>query len=87
MSQDVWREEVASLMQRCAQEIRDRRDRQAGADFGTAIAYLQRAEDDGDRGAIALLEQVCIARSLDRTEKFSFAPGELEILTNRGQEK
>jgi len=87
MSQDAWREEVALLLERCAASIRERRDHQAGADFGTAIAYLQRAEDDGERGAIALFEQVCIARSLDRTERFSFAPGELEILSNRGQNK
>lgn len=87
MNQDAWREEVALLMERCARAIRERHDRQAGADFGTAIAYLQRAEDDGERGAVTLLEQVCIARSLDRTERFSFAPGELEILANRGQEK
>jgi hypothetical protein len=85
MGKDAWREEVASLLERCAASIRAHRDRQAGAEFGTATAYLQRAEDGGDRGAAALLEQVCMASSLDRTERFEFSPGELENLANQGK--
>jgi hypothetical protein len=80
MSNDAWREEVALLLERCAASLRSHRDRQGAADFGAAMAYLQRAEDKGEKGAVTLLAQVCVAQSLDRTERFSFSPGELEIL-------
>lgn len=87
MSNDAWREEVALLLERCAASLREHRDRQGGADLGTAMAYLQRAEDEGDKGATTLMGQVCVARSLDRTERFSFAPGELEMLEARSNPK
>ena len=51
------------------------------------MTYLQRAEDAGEKGAVTLLAQVCVARSLDRTERFSFAPGELELLERRSSGK
>jgi len=87
MGQDAWRNEVALLFERCAASLRANRDRQAGADFGTAIAYLQRAEEDGERGAISLLVQARSVRGDDRTERFSFVPGELENLSGRGNSK
>lgn len=83
MSNDAWREQVATLLERCATCLREHRDRQGAADFGAAMAYLQRAEDEGEKGAVTLMAQVCVARSLDRTERFSFAPGELELLEQR----
>ena len=83
MGQDAWRNEVALLFERCAASLRANRDRQAGADFGTAIAYLQRAEEDGERSAISLLAQARSVRGDDRTERFSFVPGELENLSGR----
>ncbi len=87
MSKEAWREEVASLLERCAACLREHRDRQGAADFGAAMAYLQRAEDAGEKGAVTLLAQVCVARSLDRTERFSFAPGELELLNQQSGRK
>jgi len=80
MSNNAWREDVAQLLERCAACLREHRDRQGAADLGTAMAYLQRAEDEGEKGATTFMAQVCVARSLDRTERFSFAPGELEQL-------
>ncbi len=83
MSNEAWREQVATLLERCAFCLREHRDRQGAADFGAAMSYLQRAEDEGEKGAVTLMAQVCVARSLDRTERFSFAPGELELLEQR----
>ena len=87
MSKSDWREEVATLLERCAACLREHHDRQGAADFGAAMTYLQRAEDAGEKGAVTLLAQVCVSRSLDRTERFSFAPGELELLERRGSAK
>lgn len=78
---------MAALLESCAASLRAHRDRQAGADFGTAIAYLQRAEDEGERSATALLAQAGSVRGDDRTERFSFVPGELEDLSGRGHDK
>jgi len=87
MSQNAWRNEVALLLEHCAVSLRARSDHQAGADFGTAIAYLQRAEDEGERSAIALLAQISGVRGEDSTQRFSFSPGELEILSGRSSGK
>jgi hypothetical protein len=87
MGQGAWRNEVALLLERCATSLRASRDRQAGADFGTAIGYLQRAQEDGEQGAISLLTQARSARSDDRTERFSFVPGELENLSGQNTRK
>ena len=87
MSQNAWRNEVALLLESCAASLRAHRDRQAGADLGTAIAYLQRAENDGERSATALLVQAGTVRGDDRTQRFSYAPGELEDLSGRHSDK
>ncbi len=87
MGQDAWRNEVALLLERCAASLRASRDRQAGSDYGTAIGYLQRAAEDGEQGAVSLLAQARSVRSDDRTERFSFVPGELENLTGHGSSK
>jgi hypothetical protein len=81
MTQHAWRSEVASLFEHCAEMLRARQDRQVAAAFGTALAYLVRAEDAGDRGATAVLSQVQRLRCEENTKRFSFAPGELEELT------
>jgi len=87
MSNDAWRENVALLLERCAASLREHKDRQGAADLGAAMAYLQRAEDKGESGAVTFMSQICIARSLDHTERFSFAPGELELLEQRSSGK
>jgi hypothetical protein len=81
MSQHAWRTEVALLLEQCAALLRARQDRQVAATFGTALAYLVRAEDAGDRGATYMLAQVQSLRCEENTKRFSFAPGELEELT------
>jgi hypothetical protein len=81
MDQGVWRSEVAVLLEQCAKLLIARQDIQAVATFGTAVAYLQRAADEGERSAAVLLEQAQHSRSVDRTKRFSFVPGELEELT------
>jgi hypothetical protein len=84
MPKDAWRNEVARLFEQCAASLRASRDRQAVADFGTAMAYLQRAEGEGEQSAIALLAQASCIGGKDETERFSFAPGELEKLSGKG---
>lgn len=83
MSQGAWRREVALLFEQCAGQLDARQDRQATAVFGTAIAYLQRAANEGDHTAMSLLAQAQSARCEDQTKRFSFSPGELEELTGR----
>jgi hypothetical protein len=87
MPQNSWQVEVARLFEYCAQCLRARQDRQSVVAFGTAIAYLQRAEADGARTASDLLAQFSGASADDRTKRFSFSPGELEELTGRTREK
>ncbi len=83
MSDDTWREEVAQLLESCATALRAHKDRRGAADLGSALAYLQRAEDRGDKGATLLLAQVTATPKLDDTERFTFSPGELEKLAAR----
>jgi hypothetical protein len=81
MAKGDWRSEVAKQLEQCAAAIRARTDRVATTSFGTAIGYLQQAEEAGDRGAAALLDQAANAKkNEDHTQRFSFAPGELEQL-------
>jgi hypothetical protein len=80
MAKIPWRNEVAELLEQCAAALRNRNDRQAIASLGTAIGYLQQAEENGDRTAIALLGQTGSTTPDDRTQRFSYAPGELEAL-------
>jgi hypothetical protein len=87
MSRGEWRTEVALLLESCATSLRAGRDRQAVADFGTAIAYLQRAENEGERGAVSMLAQTNPIRPDDRTQRFSFSPGELEELSGQSRRK
>jgi len=81
MPKAVWRDEVAKLLEQCAQSVRTRGDRQAASALGTALGYLQRAEQTGDLGALALMGQVRNTQHGENTQRFSFAPGELEELT------
>ncbi len=54
--------------------------RRASAALGTAIAYLEKARASGDAGASALMLQLAVSHEVESTERFSFAPGELEQL-------
>jgi hypothetical protein len=57
--------------------------RRASAALGTAVAYLEKARDSGDANAAALLLQLSVPVNEESTERFSFAPGELEQLRAR----
>ena len=83
MSKNGWREEVAILLERCAESLRAHKYHRGAADLGAALVYLQRAEDEGEKGATTLLAQVGDVPSRDRTNRFTFAAGELEQLKER----
>jgi hypothetical protein len=87
MVQSIWQAEVAQLLEYCAQCLRARSDRQAVVAFGTALAYLQRAQAEGARTAAELLAQFGELEGDGKTEKFMFAPGELEELARRNSDK
>jgi hypothetical protein len=63
--------------------LKSHNDRQAVVAFGTAIAYLYRAQDDAQRTAIEMLQQFEENGGDGHTQRFSFAPGELEELAKR----
>lgn len=83
MGNDAWREEVALLLQRCAESLRANKDRSAAADLGAALAYIQRADEHGEKGATILMAQMNGSAGLDQTKRFTFAPGELEELESQ----
>lgn len=81
-----WQAEVAGLLEQAAQALRSKRHRRAIVALGTAVAYVQRARDSGDRFAQELLSNT-IDNKEDRTERFTFQPGELEALRVTGLKK
>ncbi|HEY5959575.1 MAG TPA: hypothetical protein VIV60_23635 [Polyangiaceae bacterium] len=83
MSNQPWQLEVARLFEYCAECLKTHNERQAIVAFGTAIAYLQRAQDEGHRTAVELLQQFDANAGEGQTQRFSFAPGELEKLAKR----
>lgn len=87
MAESSWQVEVAQLLEYCAKSLRIKNDRQAVVALGTAIAYLQRAQERGERTARDLLLQFDEAGGDGGTQRFTFAPGELEELTSRSRDK
>lgn len=87
MAESSWQIEVAELLEYCAKSLRAKNDRQSIVAFGTAIAYLQRAQEQGERTARELLTQFDEAGGDGGTQRFTFAPGELEELTGRYRDK
>jgi len=81
-----WQAEVAALLEQAAQALRSKRHRRAIVALGTAVAYVQRARDRGDRFAQELLSHT-VENKEDRTERFTFQPGELEALSVPGVKK
>jgi len=84
MADTPWQHEVAQLLEQMAQALRDKVDRRAIRAFGTAVAYLELARENGDKLAVELLSQVSENAKEGPTERFTFQPGELEALTSRG---
>ena len=76
----LWREHVAEQLLEAGNALSTGNLRRASAALGTAVAYLEKARRSGDAGASALLLQLGISAKEESTERFSFAPGELEQL-------
>jgi hypothetical protein len=83
MQEAPWQVEVARLLEQAAQALRDKADRRAVRAFGTALAYLELARENGDRLASELLAQITENAKEGPTERFTFQPGELEKLSTR----
>jgi len=81
MSDGRWQAEVARLLEQAAEALRTRKHRRVIVALGTAIAYVQRARNDGDTFAQDLLSLTVESPKDDPTERFTFSPGELEALS------
>lgn len=80
-----WRDNVGALFIEVGRALAGGQSRQASVALGTALAYLDKARASGDPLAASLLEQLSAPLKEDRTERFSFAPGELEKIVAREQ--
>jgi len=85
MADAPWHVEVARLLEEAADALRTRRYRRTIVALGTAVAYVQRARDAGDRFAAELLSHTVESPKDDPTERFTFQPGELEALSVPGE--
>ena len=76
----LWRQQAAEQLLEAGHALSAGNLRRASAALGTAVAYLEKARHSGDAGASALLQQLGFVHKEESTERFSFAPGELEQL-------
>ncbi|HET9954771.1 MAG TPA: hypothetical protein VFQ61_09705 [Polyangiaceae bacterium] len=81
-----WRSEVARLLEESAAALRNKSDRKCAVAFGTALGYLEKARARGDVMANTLLAQFVLTEE-DSTQRFTFAPGELEALNPKKTER
>ncbi|HYP76272.1 MAG TPA: hypothetical protein VER12_09965 [Polyangiaceae bacterium] len=77
----IWRQHVGEQLIEAGRALSVGNARRANAALGTAFAYLEKARRSGDPEAAALLLQLSVSVSNESTERFSFAPGELEELS------
>ena len=75
-----WQKTVASLFTEAGRALAAGQANQARIALGTSVAYLEIAQKSGDAVAADLLRQLVASSSPEHTERFSFAPGELEQL-------
>jgi len=75
-----WRESVASLLMEAGRALAVGQVNQVRVALGTCVAYLEIAEKGGDTMAGDLLRQLRPQLTDELTERFQFAPGELEEL-------
>ena len=78
----LWRQHVAEQLIEAGHALEAGNARRASAALGMAVAYLEKARA-GDPSAAALLLQLSAKAHEESTERFSFAPGELEQLNAR----
>ena len=75
-----WRESVASLLSEAGRALAAGQGNQARVALGTCVAYLEIAEKSGDALARDLRNLLSARANDELTERFQFAPGELEEL-------
>ncbi len=75
-----WRETVSSLLTEAGRSLALGQPNQTRIALGTCVAYLEIAQKSGDAVARELLRQLIPSTNEELTERFSFAPGELERL-------
>ncbi|MEI9947420.1 MAG: hypothetical protein WDO74_00135 [Pseudomonadota bacterium] len=83
MASLLWREHVGAQLIEAGRALSSGNARQASVALGTAVAYLEKARASGDPSASALLLQLSASVDGESTARFSFAPGELELLSAR----
>lgn len=76
----LWRQHVGEQLVEAGHALASGNARRANAALGTAVAYLEKARAAGDPSAAALLLRLTVSANEESTERFSFAPGELEQL-------
>jgi len=79
----LWKQHVGEQLVEAGRALAAGNGRRANAALGTAVAYLEKARGSGDPEAAALLLQLNVSANNESTERFSFAPGELEELNAR----
>jgi hypothetical protein len=79
----LWRQQVAEQLIEAGRALSAGNARRTSAALGTAVGYLEKARASGDPSASALLLQLSAPVEVESTERFSFAPGELEGLNAR----
>jgi hypothetical protein len=79
----TWRGELSILFSEVVRALEAKQDRQAARALGTAIAYLGKVHARGEPGAEQLVAQLPGTAVENSTERFQFAPGELEELKSR----
>lgn len=80
VSASNWRESVATLLSEAGRALAAGQGGQARVALGTCFAYLAIAAKSGDDLAAELLGQLSPRPADELTERFQFAPGELEEL-------
>ena len=83
MSHESWRRDVADLLLETGRAIGARHDKLAIQTLGTALFYLEKARAAGEARASEILDRLRSDAFENPTERFTFAPGELEEITRR----
>jgi hypothetical protein len=84
MSREAWRDAVAAQLGEAARGLTERHDHRVRKALGTCLAYLEKAASRGDPLASDLMRHLRAASAVEQpTERFQFAPGELEEIKSR----
>jgi hypothetical protein len=83
MADATWHAEVARLLEEAAEALRAGRHPRPKLAHGAPGGYVTRPGDGGDKFAQELLRHTVAGQKDDPTERFTFAPGELEALAEK----